>query len=65
MPACQLTSVTLQVRGGAVFTTLLLLVTALLAGRLTSMLHLPPLLGEVLLKLIVRFILTTRCKLFL
>ena len=32
------------------FTTLLLLVTALLAGRLTSMLHLPPLLGEVLLK---------------
>ena len=51
MPACQLTSVTLQVRGGAVFTTLLLLVTALLAGRITSMLHLPPLLGEVLLKL--------------
>ena len=32
-------SVTLQVRGGAVFTTLLLLVTALLAGRLTYMLH--------------------------
>ena len=43
------------------FTTLLLLVTALLAGRLTSMLHLPPLLGEVLVKLnplIIRLILT-------
>ena len=40
--------VTMTVRGGAVFTTLLLLVTAIMGGKLVSLASLPPLLGMLL-----------------
>lgn len=40
--------VSMTVRGGAVFTTLLLLVTAIIGGKLVSLVTLPPLLGMLL-----------------